>query len=125
MVVCYVLHRKNNSTDYHDEMNSDNFHEWFKSIIPRLKRNSVIVMDNAPYHSVRSEKIPTNAWKKNDIVNWLVSKGIQVDAESMIKGQLLVKVNEIKKRYLSYVVDNMAIQYLGYHPTIASSIQSN
>lgn len=26
----------------------------------------------------------------------------------MIKGQLLVKVNEIKKRYLSYVIDNMA-----------------
>lgn len=58
-LLCFAS--KKNSTDYHDEMNSDNFHEWFESIIPRLERNSVIVMDNAPYHSVRSEKIPTNA----------------------------------------------------------------
>jgi hypothetical protein len=54
---------KKNSLDYHDEMNGDNFHEWFESIIPRLESNSVIVMDNAPYHSVKSEKIPTSQSK--------------------------------------------------------------
>ena len=49
-------------------MNGNDFHEWFKSIIPRLESNSVIVMDNAPYHSVKSEKMPTSQSKKEEIL---------------------------------------------------------
>lgn len=54
------------------------------------------------------KKILINAWKKDDIINWLLSKGVHIDTQSMIKGQLLVKVNEIKHKYLSYVIDNIA-----------------
>ncbi|XP_050065224.1 uncharacterized protein LOC126554173 [Aphis gossypii] len=99
---------KKNSADYHDEMNGDNFHEWFKSILPRLDPNSVIVMDNAPYHSVRTEKIPTSSTKKEDIISWLISKNVVIDQKIMFKPQLLAKVKEIKGQYMSYVVDNMA-----------------
>ncbi|KAE9544251.1 hypothetical protein AGLY_001430 [Aphis glycines] len=98
---------KKNSADYHDEMNGDSFHEWFKSILPRLDPNSVIVMDNAPYHSVRTEKIPTSSTKKEDIISWLISKNVVID-QKMFKPQLLAKVKEIKGQYMSYVVDNMA-----------------
>ena len=28
-------------------------------------------MDNAPYHSVMTEQIQNNAWRKADIVTWL------------------------------------------------------
>lgn len=40
---------KTNSTDYHDEMNGDTFYEWFARTLPLLKKNAVIVMDNASY----------------------------------------------------------------------------
>ncbi|XP_011554813.3 uncharacterized protein LOC105386028 [Plutella xylostella] len=36
--------------DYHKEMNSDTFENWFKGMIEKLPENSVIVMDNASYH---------------------------------------------------------------------------
>jgi len=39
-------------------MNGQIFKEWFEEILPLLKDNAVVVMDNAPYHSVNSEKVP-------------------------------------------------------------------
>jgi len=42
----------NRLEDYHKEMDSHNFELWFKNtLLPNLKPNSVILMDNAPYHS--------------------------------------------------------------------------
>lgn len=102
-----IFESNKNSADYHDEMNGDNFHKWFESILPRLDPNSIIVMDNAPYHSVRTERIPTSSSKKEDILSWLISKNVVID-RPMFKPQLLAKVKEIKGQYISYVVDNMA-----------------
>jgi len=98
---------KKNSADYHDEMNGDNFKEWFESILPRLNPNSIIVMDNAPYHSVQSEKYPASSWKKAEILEWLNSKGVVLD-RPMLKAQLMVKVRELKPRRKSYIIDNLA-----------------
>lgn len=50
-----------------------------KGVIPLLKDNSVIVMDNAPYHSVKTEKCRSLAWKKAEIENWLEEKGDEHD----------------------------------------------
>ncbi|KAL4104225.1 hypothetical protein QTP88_019534 [Uroleucon formosanum] len=66
---------KKNTSDYHDEMNGQTFKEWFEEILLLLKDSAVVVMDNAPYHSVKSERIPTMSWKKADIVNWIQFKG--------------------------------------------------
>ncbi|KAI5708322.1 hypothetical protein M8J77_020542 [Diaphorina citri] len=44
--------RSKKSGDYHDEMNAEHFMEWFReNLLPGLSVPSVIVMDNAPYHS--------------------------------------------------------------------------
>jgi hypothetical protein len=43
--------------DYHEEMNSTVFEEWFKRVLPTLEENSAIVMDNASYHSRKIEKM--------------------------------------------------------------------
>lgn len=64
-------------------------------------------MDDAPYHSVRTEKIPTSTSKKADILLWLTTKGVVID-RPMFKPQLLAKVKEIKGKYMLYVFDNMA-----------------
>lgn len=89
---------KKNSSDYHDEMSGQTFQEWFEEILPLLKDNAVIVLDNAPYHSVKKEKTPTMAWKKADIVEWLVSKGEEIDPTQFVKNDLMEIVQRLKPR---------------------------
>ncbi|GFR22411.1 DDE_3 domain-containing protein [Trichonephila clavata] len=64
------------SGDYHEEMDGNPFETWFETIMPKLKLQIIIVMDNAPYHSVKKEKIPTSSWKKSAIQEWLSQKKV-------------------------------------------------
>jgi len=104
-LLCFESNK--NTSDYHDEMNGNTFFEWFCGVLPLLKDNSVIVMDNAPYHSVKTEQSPTASWKKFAIVEWLESKGVETNP-SMIKFDLLKIVRKIKHKYNLYVVDEEA-----------------
>lgn len=36
---------------YHEDMNSEVFETWFSTILDLIKPGSIVVMDNAPYHS--------------------------------------------------------------------------
>lgn len=103
------LEAKKHTGDYHDEMNSETFHEWFKNILPMLDDNAVIVMDNAPYHSVKLEKLPNISWKKAEIIKWLEDKGKEV-SETMVKAELMQIVALQKNRFDKYVIDEMAKQ---------------
>ena len=65
--------------DYHEDMNQDVFLKWFKyQLLENIKKNSVIVMDNAPYHSVIIDKAPTTASRKQEIIDWLVQHDVVV-----------------------------------------------
>lgn len=101
---------KTNSLDYHEEMNGSTFFEWFVKILPSLKENAVIVMDNAPYHSVKKDRIPTMSWKKQDIITWLESKG-EIVTQPTIKGLLMEKVRQIQSQYNKYVIDEYAKEH--------------
>ncbi|XP_063856735.1 uncharacterized protein LOC135098338 [Scylla paramamosain] len=69
-------------------MNSTLFEEWFrKQLLPNISPNSVIVMDGASYHSVKLERRPTTAWKKSELLDWLIKKGVQPQDNSS-KAQL-------------------------------------
>ncbi|CAK9834558.1 hypothetical protein ANTRET_LOCUS11073 [Anthophora retusa] len=48
------------TVNYHEEMNAAKFEDWFSKIIDKLEETSVVVMDNAPYHSRKTDKIPTS-----------------------------------------------------------------
>lgn len=85
-------------------MNGDTFFDWLKNVLPLLDDNCVIVMDNASYHSVKSELCPTFAWKKCDIEKWLEEKG-ETFERPIIKPRLMEIVNRIKPQYNSYVID--------------------
>ncbi|XP_018578243.1 uncharacterized protein LOC108916465 [Anoplophora glabripennis] len=98
---------KKNTADYHDEMNGDTFLEWFQKVLPMLDDNCIIVMDNAPYHSVKIEKIPNTSWRKNNIIEWLQIKGKEID-ETMVKAELLRIVAGEKEKYNKYVIDETA-----------------
>lgn len=95
------------TTDYHDEMNATVFEDWFAKILNCLPTNCVVVMDNASYHSRKTEKVPTTSWKKADIQEWLRNKNIPFE-EDMIKLELLSLVRMHKNKYNLYVIDEMA-----------------
>lgn len=59
--VKWVFLSKTSNADYHDEMNSLPFKEWFINLM-NLLEVSVIVMDNAPYHSVLAEGTLSTSW---------------------------------------------------------------
>ncbi|KAL4104360.1 hypothetical protein QTP88_019661 [Uroleucon formosanum] len=86
---------KKNTSDYHDEMNGDTFYDWFIKILPSLKENAVIVMDNASYHSVKKNRFPTMAWNKQEIKDWLENEG-HITQPELLKSQLLELANQFK-----------------------------
>ncbi|XP_045493402.1 uncharacterized protein LOC123692673 [Colias croceus] len=67
------------SGDYHEEMNAEVYEEWFKNMLLSLEEPSTILIDNAPYHSRQIDKMPTQANKKHEIINWLRDNGENVD----------------------------------------------
>lgn len=102
-----LLFEGRKTADYHDEMNSAVFEEWFAKILLRLPNNAVIVMDNASYHSRRAERIPTSSWRKAAIQDWLHSKNIEFNAD-MLRAELLHLVYIHKEKYNVHVTDEMA-----------------
>lgn len=105
----WVFRSKTTSTDYHDEMNSTSFKEWFIKFLNLLEEGSVIVMDNAPYHSVLAEKIPNTSWRKAEIQAWLMTKKIHYE-NCETKPELLNKVLPFKSREKVYELDALASQ---------------
>ena len=57
-----VFKSKTNSADYHDEINTEYYMEWFtQQLLPNLPPNSVMIVDNATYHNKQKVKSPTTA----------------------------------------------------------------
>lgn len=75
-LLCFV---SGSSGDYHEDMNGDVYEKWFKETLSRLDPNSVIVLDNASYHSRKKNKAPSTATKKEDIKIWLRSNNISFE----------------------------------------------
>ncbi|XP_050064390.1 uncharacterized protein LOC114128157 [Aphis gossypii] len=109
------------TTDYQEEMNGDTFYNWMKNVIPRLKENCVIIMDNTLYHSVKKEKIPNITTKKADIIQWLQDKG-EVINRPMVIPELIDRVKILRPQYEKYLIDDLAethnrtiLRLLPYH----------
>ncbi|XP_054713787.1 uncharacterized protein LOC129223211 [Uloborus diversus] len=89
-------------------MNGDYYEQWFKNkLLPNLDPNSIIVIDNASYHSVFVENIPNTSTKKDDIRRWLTSKNIAWNSD-MLKAELLNLVQNVRSKYEEYRVDRIA-----------------
>ena len=96
-----LIFQAKNDGDYHHQMNSTVFEEWFKTqLLPNISPNSVIVMDNAAYHSVLLEKMPALSWRKSDLWDWLVKKGAQPSVD-MYKMELyhMAKSLSVGRKY--------------------------
>ena len=92
---CFV--GKKDSGDYHNEMNSTHFEWWWESkVLPSLPDKSVVLIDNAKYHSRQTDdsKKPTTSWRKQEIKDWLDKKSVEND-ERDTKASLLNKSRNI------------------------------
>lgn len=70
---------KQSSADYHEDMTAELFEKWAtQQLLPNIKPNTVIVMDNASYHSRLHNKIPNTSTKKEDIIKFMESKGMEI-----------------------------------------------
>jgi transposase len=87
---------KSTKADYHHDMNSTNFNRWLQEkLIPNLSGPSVIVFDNASYHTVQMNKSPNTNTRKADIQAWLRANSVNFE-EYLYKEELLVLVNQHK-----------------------------
>ncbi|GBP36407.1 hypothetical protein EVAR_87986_1 [Eumeta japonica] len=105
-----IFKSQSKSGDYHDDMNRDNFMKWLQQkLTPNLPPQSIVVMDNAPYHSVVVNKTPTMSTTKAEMQNWIVSKGLSY-LPTMVKAQLFEIIQEHKERPV-YEADSLLEQY--------------
>ena len=103
-----VFQAKKDDGDYHGEMNAASYEKWFREqLLPNIPPNSVIVLDNASYHSAQVELLPRKHWRKDLIREWLTSKDIQWNTD-MIKDELLKLVEPLRPKYSDKNVDKMA-----------------
>ena len=93
--------------DYHDDMTANHFEEWFATkLLPNIPPNSLIVMDNALYHSCHSDPVQVKSWTKQTIQDWLQAKGIEFSTNAL-KAELYTIIQRLKPTP-RYVVDDLA-----------------
>lgn len=111
----FVLCTKDTSeshADYHDDMDAHNFEKWFtEKLLPKLKPGTLIVMDNASYHSRKDVKIPRPSWTLAKIKEWLDENNIHYPKdERMLKSDLLY-LTELSNIKDSFAVENLAKRF--------------
>lgn len=77
-------------------MNATNFKKWLvEKLILNLPSNSIVVMDNAPYHCVKMNKPPTMSSKKQTMQEWIKSNNLCY-LDTMTKPELyeIIKMNK-------------------------------
>ena len=57
--------------DYHDNINVKSYEKYLKNVCKLLKLNSVIIINNASYHSRNADNFPVSKWKKSQFQDWL------------------------------------------------------
>jgi hypothetical protein len=58
------------SRDYHTAMSTEIFEEWVKDLCSVVEEPSLILLDNASYHSRQKEKRPTTAWLQENSITY-------------------------------------------------------
>ena len=90
--------------DYHKNMDATILERWFSKVLDTLTEPSVIVMDNASYHSRCTEDYPTSKWTKPRLQQWLSAHSIAWSREMLrpeLLGEGLVKLHRpLHKEYI-------------------------
>lgn len=97
--------------DYHGDMNTENFTKWMATqLLPNIPVDSLIILDNAPYHNTLTEEtFPQADSKKADLQQWLVERNIPFE-EWLLKPALY----ELCRQHApapKYVIDDLAATF--------------
>lgn len=104
-----LFRSKKHLVNNHCEMDAYYFEKWFTTkLLPNLDPNSVVVLDDAPHHSVQEEVLPQQNWRKAEIQRWLKDKGISYPPDA-IKAELLVLAKSFDNPQVKvYKIDQLA-----------------
>ena len=75
-------------------------------LLPNVKPNSLIVMDNASYHSRIDDPVPTKSWTKKCMIEWLFSHDISYP-EKALKSEIWSIIHRVDASP-KYVIDEIA-----------------
>jgi transposase len=97
--------------DYHGQMNWELFKKWFtEMLLPNISMNSLIIMDNAPYHNILSEySPPTPQSSKKKIKEWLEHNKVYC-RDDCLKAELVEILTKMAPEPI-YAVDEIAASY--------------
>jgi len=90
-------------------MNAEVYKEWFLELLNHLEEPSIIVMDNASYHSTLAENYPKSNSRKSDVQKWLKDKNIPYSNLETL-AELKMKVKNTMPREKSYLLDQLALE---------------
>ena len=97
--------------DCHDSMDGESYKCYFeKSICQNIPKHSVIVIDNAPYHSKNTENYPTSKWRKQQFVDWLTEKNITFP-DKALRAELWTLVKSEREKFPDKVIETVAKEY--------------
>ena len=97
--------------DYHGTMNTENFAKWMTSqLFPNIPRNSLIILDNAPYHNTLTEEtFPQPDSKKAELRQWLEDR--RVPFEDWLLKPALYALCRQHASPPKYVIDEIAVKF--------------
>ena len=70
-------------SDYHDAMNAECYEKYFENVCKLLKPRSVIIIDNASYHSRNDENYPISTWRKAKYQEWLQKNNVTYGTDAL------------------------------------------
>jgi transposase len=94
--------------DYHTNMNWNNFSKWFQEkLLPNIPENSLIIMDNAPYHNVLVEDaFPQKLNEVKRLREWLSNNEIPFPYD-MLKSELFELCSRLAAKP-EFLIDRIA-----------------
>lgn len=97
--------------DYHSNMNWDNFSGWFReNLLKNIPEDSLIIMDNAPYHNVLAEEaFPKKSHTIKRLREWLSRNNIPW-TKDMLKAELFDLCSRLATKP-EFLIDNIAREY--------------
>ena len=96
--------------DYHDTINAESYEKYFENIWRLLKPISVIIIDNASYHSRTAEDFPVSKWGRAPFQSWLTENKIPFKPDAL-RSESWTFWKKYRKDKTSKVIDNIAKKY--------------
>ncbi|PSN54118.1 hypothetical protein C0J52_09473 [Blattella germanica] len=93
-------------------MNAETFKTWFENaLLTNISPNSIIVMDNASYHSIQLNRALTMNNRKGVKLQRLLENKIPEVSEEMTKAELMEYVKMYKPSPVTYEIDSIAASH--------------